>query len=75
MEVWIAPALVAALAAVGWVFGYGIALAYASAGGVRPGVSPAPQTGALMTGMGLAFTCMFAYGLILQRMCVLVPVH
>jgi hypothetical protein len=74
VEVWIAPALVAVLAAVGWVFGYGVALAYATVS-VRSQMSTTPQTGPLVTGMTLALGCMFAYGLILQRLCVLVPVH
>jgi hypothetical protein len=72
VEVWVATALVAALAAVGWVFGYGVALAYASAGHARPGVSLNPVTAPMVTGMTLALAGMFAYGLILSRACVLV---
>ena len=72
VEVWIASALVAVLATVGWVFGYGVALAYASATSARPGVSLAPQTGPMVTGMVLALGGMFAYGLVLSRACVLV---
>jgi hypothetical protein len=72
VDVWIATALVAALAAVGWVFGYGVALAYASAAHARPGVSLTPQAGPVVTGMTLVLAGTFAYGLILSRACAVV---
>jgi hypothetical protein len=72
IEVWIASALVASLATVGWVFGYGVALAYASATSAGPGVSLTPQAGPMVTGTALALGGMFGYAIVLSRACAVV---